>query len=139
MFENLKKQEHFLKIWEMRHRKDEVSTENREYIDAMEMHPEYREIWDSSNIYEVMNRSDEVNPFLHITLHTILKRQMDNKDPEPVHLVYKHLTEKKGIDSHKAMHSLMLILSDEIYDMMKEKRVFDRKNYEKRMRKFLKM
>lgn len=139
MLDKLTKQEVFLHIWKNRHDKENMEQQHQDILKAMEDHKEYHHLWESENIYAMLNRKQQENPFLHITLHSILQRQIEDGKPEEVVKAFTHLTTKKNLNQEKAMHSMMLILADEMFAMMKEKRAFDEENYKKRINKFLSM
>lgn len=137
MFDKLTKQEIFLQIWKNRHDKENLEEQHGDILKAMEEHKEYHHLWDSENIYAMLNQVQQENPFLHITLHSILERQIENRNPEEVAKAFHHLTKKKNLSKDKALHSMIVILADEMFVMMKEKRAFDEENYKKRMKKFI--
>lgn len=138
MFESLNKQQFFLDVWQKREQKGSLSREELEILDAMEMHPEFVEYWEMDDIFETLNKGEnQVNPFFHITLHNIIKKQIDDNNPAMVGKAYRHLVEKKKADPHEALHSLMIILADEIFNILKHKKAFNQEKYEKRMEKFI--
>ncbi len=139
MLDKLTKQEVFLHIWKNRHDKENMELQHRDILNAMEDHKEYHHLWESENIYAMLNRKQQENPFLHITLHSILQRQIEDGKPKEVAEAFHHLTKEKQLKEEKALHSLMVILADEMFGMMKEKRPFDEENYKKRMKGFLNM
>jgi hypothetical protein len=136
MFESMSKQELFLNLWRNRDERHKMSEEDRHFLKAMEDHPEMEKIWNSSSIYDSLNLENEENPFAHIAFHTIIRNQIERQDPAIVHQAYEKLT-ARGVPHHEAEHSLMVIMVDELFNMMKEQRQFDQKSYEKRINKFL--
>lgn len=138
MFDKLTKQEVFLQIWKTRHDKDTLEEQHQDILKAMEQHEEYHHLWESENIYSMLNQVQQENPFLHITLHSMIQRQIDDGKPTEVAEAFRHLITKKKLTEEKALHSLMVILADEMFNMMKEQRAFDEENYKKRMKIFMK-
>ena len=137
MFDKLTKQEVFLEIWKNRHDKENMEQQHQDILKAMEGHEEYHHLWESDNIYAMLNQVQQENPFLHITLHSILHRQIKDGKPEEVVKAFRHLTTEKKLTEEKALHSLMVILADEMFNMMKEQRAFDEESYRRRMKTFI--
>ena len=136
MFESLSRQEIFLNIWRKRDERHNMNEEERHFLKAMEDHPEMEKIWNSNSIYENLNRENEENPFAHIAFHTIIRNQIERNDPPIVNEAYKKLI-AKGANEHEAEHHLMVIMADEIFNMIKEQRMFDEAKYKDRISKFL--
>ncbi len=126
-----------MEIWKKRGEKKNLSKQDALFLQAMEEHKEYWNLWESGNVYEVLNYKNE-DPFFHITIHALVQKQIDEKEPPEVEKAYKHLL-KKGATPHQATHSIGIILADEILQMMKEKTPFNEERYKKRRKKFLKM
>lgn len=136
MFENLKKREQFFDLWKKRNEPENLGSQEKYIVKAMQEHEEYHQLWNSGDVYQALNFKTSEDPFFHVTIHAMLEKHIDEESPPEVKQAYNHL-KNKGIPRHKILHSLGIILGDEIYEMMKQKRGFNVESYSDRMRKFL--
>ena len=77
----------------------------------------------------------ESNPFMHITIHSVIEAQLDQKNPIETVQFYNAMRKKK-YSRHDAIHMVGLILSCLIFDMMKYKKPFDLEIYRKLLKKY---
>lgn len=70
----------------------------------------------------------EVNPFLHITLHAVVEKQVDGRDPIEAFQFYNAMIRSK-CTRHEAFHLLMTILIKFLFPVFKEKTEFDLNGY----------
>ena len=76
------------------------------------------------------NPESEVNPFLHVTLHAVLEKQV--KDHEPIEaLQFYNAMLKHRCTAHEAIHLLMGILLKFLFPILKERSPFDLDGYRK--------
>ncbi len=77
----------------------------------------------------------EVNPFLHVTLHAIAEKQVEDRDPMEAFQFYIAMLRKK-CSRHEAVHLLSTILVKFIFQILKEKKPFPLETYCKTLKKF---
>lgn len=135
MFDSLQKQKKLLNVWKKGKKGRKLNDDEQEIYETMKMHPEYHDFLDA-DIFDTLNKREKENPFFHVILHTLLKKQIDKREPGIVRAAYHHLVNNRGIDSHEAYHSLMIILADEMHNMMKSKGKFNMERYKNRIEKF---
>jgi len=124
-------------IWHRMKENDEDFSDEEELIaEQMLAHPEYREVWE--NIDELGDRyfdpAQEENPFLHITLHVTLERQLRAGDPPCVQETMERLRER-GVDPHEAQHAILRVLVQEMWEVMTQERSFDVQRYSEELKK----
>jgi hypothetical protein len=77
----------------------------------------------------------EYDPFLHITIHSIVEAQLELKEPIEV-LQLHNAIRKKKYSHHDAIHFIGQILSCLMFDVMKHKRPFNLELYRKLLKKY---
>jgi len=77
----------------------------------------------------------EVNPFLHITLHAIAEKQVEDRNPIEALQFYNSMLKKK-CSRHEAVHLLAGILIHFLLPVLKERRKFQLEAYRKILREY---
>jgi hypothetical protein len=77
----------------------------------------------------------EVNPFLHIFIHSIVETQLEEKNPIEVVQFYKAM-QKKGCSRHDTIHLIGAILAPVMFSVLKDKDPFDLDTYKTLLRKY---
>ena len=77
----------------------------------------------------------EYNPFLHITIHSIVEAQLEQKEPIET-LQFYNAIRKKKCSHHDTIHFVGQILSCLIFDVMKHKQPFNLELYRKLLKKY---
>jgi len=77
----------------------------------------------------------EYNPFLHITIHSIVEAQLEQKEPIETLQCYNTIRKKK-YSHHDTIHFIGQILSCLIFDVMTHKRPFNSELYRKLLKKY---
>jgi len=77
----------------------------------------------------------EVNPFLHILIHSIVETQIEEKNPIEVVQFYKAM-QKKGSSRHDTIHLIGTILAPVMFSVMQDKAPFDIATYRELLRKY---
>jgi hypothetical protein len=77
----------------------------------------------------------EVNPFLHVTLHAIAEKQIEDRDPIEAFQFFNAMVRKK-CSEHEAIHLLSIILIKFIFHMLKDKKPFPLESYRKILKEF---
>ena len=76
------------------------------------------------------NPESEVNPFMHVTLHAVLEKQV--KDHEPIEaLQFYNAMLRNGCTAHEAIHLIMGILIKFLFPIFKKRNAFDLDGYRK--------
>jgi hypothetical protein len=77
----------------------------------------------------------EYNPFLHITIHSVVEAQLEQKEPIETFQFYNAIRKKK-YSHHDAIHFIGQILSCLIFDVLQNKQPFDSDLYRKLLKKY---
>ena len=77
----------------------------------------------------------EVNPFLHVTLHAVGEKQVEDRNPMEAFQFYNAMVKKK-CTRHEAIHLLITILIKFLFPVLKEKVKFDLDRYRKLLKTY---
>jgi hypothetical protein len=77
----------------------------------------------------------EVNPFLHVTLHAVIEKQLEDRDPIEAFQFYNAMIKHK-CTRHEAMHLLMAILVRFLFPMLKTQTPFPLNRYSELLKKY---
>ena len=78
---------------------------------------------------------NEVNPFLHITLHAITEKQVEDRDPIEAFQFYNAMRGKK-CSRHEALHLLGIVLVKFIFQTLREKVPFPLDHYRRILKEY---
>jgi PHD/YefM family antitoxin component YafN of YafNO toxin-antitoxin module len=81
------------------------------------------------------NPDSEVNPFLHIAIHTIVETQLENRDPPEVVQFYNAMRKKK-YSHHDAIHLVGSILAPMIFGVLQKGSNFNGELYAALLKKY---
>ncbi len=73
---------------------------------------------------EIVIAGEPMNPRLHISIHEVVANQLWDDDPPEAWETAQRLL-AAGYDRHEVLHMLGSVVSDEIYDVMTERRPAD--------------
>jgi len=76
-----------------------------------------------------------VNPFLHVTLHVIAEKQVEDRDPIEAFQFYNAMLRNK-CNRHEAIHLLNIILVKFIFQILKDKVPFPLDKYRKILKEY---
>jgi hypothetical protein len=76
-----------------------------------------------------------VNPFLHVTLHAIAEKQVQDRNPIEAFQFYNAMLRNK-CSRHEAIHLLTIILVKFIFQTLKDKVPFPLDNYRKILKEY---
>ncbi len=76
----------------------------------------------------------EVNPFLHITLHAAVERQLEAKDPIEAYQFYNSMRKRK-VSHHDTIHYIAAILAPLMFHVMRQRKEFDLDKYKSLLKK----
>jgi hypothetical protein len=125
---------HIADIWRRGKAGEPLGLEDLAHYQAMLDHPEYTDIWEhAAELGAREVEVDRVNPFLHISLHSVIERQIAERNPPDTEQTLFRLT-RAGMDKHEALHRIMAVVSEMMWEMMQQRKVFDRATYQRRLR-----
>ena len=116
-------------IWRKVNDNKDLTEEEDLLAEQMQAHPEYGDLWESEEMAEhLFDPTREENPFLHVSLHVVLERQIRSGQPPCVRRTVERL-EVQGEDPHDVRHAVLRVLVGEIWEIMTQQRKFDVKRY----------
>jgi len=117
-------------VWRKMNENADLTGEEELLAAQLAGHPEYGEIWENKEMGDHFfdPTKQEENPFLHISLHVMLERQIQSNNPPCVSKTIERLT-ALGEDPHDVQHAILRILVQEIWEVMIRRRSFDVKRY----------
>jgi hypothetical protein len=77
----------------------------------------------------------EVNPFLHVTLHAVIEKQLEDRDPIEAFQFYNAMIKNK-CTRHEAIHLLMTILLKFLFPMLKKQGGIQLNAYRELLKKY---
>lgn len=126
---------HFHEIWRSAQtgQLDSLNEEERRLAEIMLAHSdEYSNQFEFADILadREFDPESEVNPFMHVTLHAVLEKQV--KDHEPIEaLQFYNAMLRNRCTAHDAIHLLMGILLKFLFPIFKKRSAFDLDGYRK--------
>jgi hypothetical protein len=132
--------EHLHFLWEKvkNNELDGLSEEDRRLAETMLLHEdEFFNVFEFADVLHdrEFDPDTDVNPFLHITIHTVVENQLAAKDPVEVFQFYNAMRKKK-CSHHETIHLIGAILAPLMFDTMKNKEPFDNKRYVSLLKKY---
>lgn len=116
-------------IWELVKAGGELDEEDARLAEVLEQHPDYYDVWEAAQSMEKEEVTrDGVNPFLHVAIHQVVENQLAENDPPQTAGTLAALR-RAGYDRHDAIHMIGRVVSDEIFEILKEERPFDEAAY----------
>ena len=77
----------------------------------------------------------EVNPFLHVILHSAVERQLEAKDPIEAYQFYNSFRKKK-VSHHETIHFIASVFAPFMFKVMQEGNEFDLDKYRLLLKKY---
>lgn len=103
----------FHQIWIKGKHFQKLTAEEELIYDIMNEHPEYYVHYEcGDNLDFDYEKSENINPFLHISLHIILKKILNSNQLEELNILYSNLLKKA--EEHYAEHILLEELLNEL-------------------------
>lgn len=130
--------QHFHEIWEkaqsgqLQELSEEEQSLGKIMLDHSDKYFNQFEFADTLADHEY-DPGSEVNPFLHVTLHAIAEKQIEDRDPIEAFQFYNAMLRKK-CSPHEAVHLLSTILVRFIFQILKEKKPFPLETYRKTLK-----
>lgn len=103
---------------------------------ALNDHPEYRQLWEDDKLpEELVDENGEVmSPHIHLTMHSMIERQIAKDEPRGVAAIARQL-EELGVSRHDIRHEMGRPLAEQMWHMLKEQHAFDEGWYLAELRK----
>ncbi len=97
---------------------------------ALEDHPEWCPAWEGGTLPEevVGEDGEPMSPRMHLTIHAIVERQLAADDPKGVVAIAREL-QQLGISRHDIRHEIGRAVVTQMWQMIKEGRIFDEGQY----------
>ncbi|MFA3783391.1 DUF1841 family protein [Melioribacteraceae bacterium 4301-Me] len=122
-------------IWQRYNAGEPLEEEEKIIAELMAEHEEFYDDWNSTDFdYEYSPEKDEVNPFLHLMIDTVVMNQILANDPPQTRFTYNKLT-ARGYSHLEAIHEIAAVVVEEIWNILHEKRPFDEKKYVSKLKK----
>ena len=99
-------------------------------------HQEYQEHFENEDILDGREYAagEGFNPFLHISTHQMVEDQLASETPIEAILLCESL-EMAGLSRHEAVHTIIMVLMNVIYDSYKNQKPFDPERYKRLLAK----
>ena len=93
-------------------------------------HPEFRRQWEDGTLPDeiIGDDGEPMSPRMHITIHTIVERQLSADDPRGVAAISQEL-EQIGVSRHDIRHEIGRAVASQLWYMEKEGCAFDEGKY----------
>ncbi len=100
------------------------------------MHPEYHHFFDDMDDFleRDFQLDDGMNPYLHLSLHLALEEQAAIKQPPEMARALDYMITIKNMDRHEALHRILEVLAETVYDAQRAGREPDVAAYAGRLR-----
>ena len=97
-------------------------------LDVVLRHPEYHEMLEHPERYRERDYTDELNPFLHLSLHVALEEQLSIDQPPGIASRFQALLEGFQ-DRHEALHQALECLAETVWRAQRERAAPDAAAY----------
>jgi len=104
------------------------------------LHPEYHHLFD--DLEQFLDRDfsigGEASPYLHLSLHLALEEQIASRQPPEAGRTLEFLMQARGLSRHDALHPLLEVLAETVYDAQQIGREPDVELYRQRLLSIIK-
>lgn len=122
-------------IWKIFRAGGRLDDEDALTARILEQHPEYYDVWERADGIppdeEVLR--DGANPFVHVTIHQVIENQIANHDPAQTGETLEALM-RAGYTRHEAIHAIGRVLTQELFEVMRDQRPFNKPRYVEALR-----
>lgn len=141
MFSNdrsaLRKQ--YLDAWNKFLHKKVLTPLERQIVTIIQEHPEYQYLFDEPEKF--LNKDfdpqlEETNPFLHMSMHAVIKDQIQLNTPKGIHEIYERLMLKYA-NPVEVEHRIMEAFIPLLWDSMRYQKPFDALLYLDELKKMI--
>jgi len=125
----------YFEIWQKLKKNEPLYGEEAMIGKVMLEHTEFHNTWEFADVlsdveYDV---GSEVNPYLHVVVHTIVENQLAIDNPKEVKLIFNSLL-AEGLKRHDIIHKIGMILLDEIFRVIRYKQTFNSNRYIRKLK-----
>ncbi len=129
--------ERFYTLWQLARAGQELEGDDVRTVQAMRDHPEYYDVWEHANEFlQEEVTVDGANPFLHVTMHTVVENQAAQNDPPEVRAVLEFKT-SRNIPRHQVVHEIANAFTQLLWVVLHDHKPFDNEAYRKKLLKML--
>jgi len=129
----------FHRIWEDLKSGKALEGEEKVIAHIMKQHPEFHQQFEMADVYADIDLQydpdKEVDPFLHIAIHSIVENQLAAHDPPEVAEFFKRRKYKKET-RHETSHMVGLLIMEQIFEIVKSRVPFDLDRYKRDLEKY---
>ena len=129
----------FHRIWEDSKAGKALEGEEKVIAHLMKQHPEFHQQFEMADVYADIDLQydpdKEVNPFLHIAIHTIVENQLAANDPPEVAEFFKR-RKYKNETRHETSHMVGVLIMEHIFEIVKNGVSFDLDRYKRNLKKY---
>ena len=129
--------EHYYALWQRAKRKERLEGEDALTAQIMRDHPEYYDVWEHANEFlqepVIVNGA---NPFLHVTMHTVIENQAAQNKPPEVCTVLEYKISRKT-PRHQAVHEIANAFTELLWVVLHDHKPFDNDAYRRTLAKML--
>ncbi|MGB9698232.1 MAG: DUF1841 family protein [Thermodesulfobacteriota bacterium] len=127
--------EYFYEIWQKAQKGQLEELDDEEKFIAKIMLDHDPEFFNQFTLADMVAECDfdpasEIDLFLHIALHAVLEKQVNDRDPWETYQFYKTMLKKK-CSHHEAIHLLMVIFAKFLIPLLNQKGKFNLQDYER--------
>jgi hypothetical protein len=129
--------ERFHLLWQGAKQGAEFQDDDKLLVQAMREHPEYYDVWEHSNEFlQETVTVDGVNPFLHVTMHSIVESQAAQNRPPEVRALLAHRAAQKK-QRHDTVHEIATVFATLLWSLLHDHKQFDGEAYRRNLGKLL--
>jgi hypothetical protein len=110
-------------VWERHKKAQKLRPDEQELLEILNLHPEWEPIYGNPQKY-MKHRFDplkEEDPFVHILLHQMVRKQMKSKELPEMQAAYDRLSRKKGAKA--AEEAILDIFLEEVAKAVQQKKM----------------
>lgn len=114
-------------LWKKVKEEKELSQEDKKLAKILLEHEEYYNLWDAISS-PPKKIAEQINPYLHVYLHLAIENQIREENPRQVS---RYVSQSS--DKHKAIHEIVAIFSEYLFEALKYRKPIDRLKYIQRL------
>lgn len=114
-----------------------LNEEEKQLAHIMLEHKEYdNDFCNAEDLFDYEYDPDtEINPFMHISVHSAIENQLTEQEPTEVCEFYEAMREK-GVSQHAIIHQIGLIFVPLVFHTMVHSKPFDSGRYKRLLKKY---
>jgi hypothetical protein len=122
------------RVWAALERGERLTGDSLKLSKAMELHPEWREVWSKAKDSPSGTRFEGRNPFVDLMLHCAVETQVEELQPPEVAQTFKRLR-AAGVTQVEAIHKIGDLFSLHMSRAMRGRRALASDDYEADLRR----